>query len=245
MDSAAQFGQGPLIELCGLSLAFGQRQLLADANARFGAGQLVALLGRNGSGKSTLLRAMAGLNRHYTGSILAGGNDLRRLHAAEQARMMSFVGTGRARVERFTCYDLVALGRAPYTNWIGSLGDSDRRAVDSALEAVGMRDYARRQLDSLSDGECQRVMIARALAQDTPMILLDEPTSFLDIPNRYGLVRLLASLAHERGKCVIYSTHELDIALELSDCIMLIDPPRLLCGEPAAMRPAISRAFGL
>jgi len=245
MDSASQFGKGSLIELCGLSLAFGQRQLLADANACFGAGQLVALLGRNGSGKSTLLRAMAGLNRHYTGRILADGINLQRLHAAEQARLMSFVGTGRARVERFTCYDLVALGRAPYTNWIGSLGDSDRRAVDSALDAVGMQDYARRQLDSLSDGECQRVMIARALAQDTPMILLDEPTSFLDIPNRYGLVRLLALLAHERGKCVIYSTHELDIALELSDSIMLIDPPCLLCGAPADMRPAISSAFGL
>lgn len=245
MDSASQFGKGSLIELCGLSLAFGQRQLLADANACFGAGQLVALLGRNGSGKSTLLRAMAGLNRHYTGRILADGINLQRLHAAEQARLMSFVGTGRARVERFTCYDLVALGRAPYTNWIGSLSDSDRRAVDSALDAVGMQDYARRQLDSLSDGECQRVMIARALAQDTPMILLDEPTSFLDIPNRYGLVRLLAWLAHERGKCVIYSTHELDIALELSDSIMLIDPPCLLCGAPADMRPAISSAFGL
>ncbi len=205
----------------------------------------MALLGRNGSGKSTLLRAMAGLNRHYTGRILADGINLQRLHAAEQARLMSFVGTGRARVERFTCYDLVALGRAPYTNWIGSLSDSDRRAVDSALDAVGMQDYARRQLDSLSDGECQRVMIARALAQDTPMILLDEPTSFLDIPNRYGLVRLLASLAHERGKCVIYSTHELDIALELSDSIMLIDPPCLRCGAPADMGPAISSAFGL
>lgn len=226
-------------------MAFGSRILLENAGASFGAGQLVALLGRNGSGKSTLLRAMAGLGRQYGGRIMVGGDELHELHAADLARRLSFVGTGRARVERFTCYDLVALGRAPYTNWIGSLAAADRRAVDSALASVGMQDYAGRQLDSLSDGECQRVMIARALAQDTPLILLDEPTSFLDIPNRYALVRLLASLAHDNGKCIIYSTHELEIALELSDRISLIDPPRLLSGAPCGMRTAIQSAFGL
>lgn len=245
MDSASQHCESPLIRLSGLSLGFGGHRLLSDADASIMPGQLVALLGRNGSGKSTLLRAMAGLNRNYSGNITVGGLEQRTLGAAARARLMSFVGTGRARVGHFTCYDLVALGRSPYTNWIGSLTDNDRRAVHQALEAVGMADYAHRQLDSLSDGECQRVMIARALAQDTPLILLDEPTSFLDIPNRYGLVRLLASLAHGQGKCIIYSTHELDIALELSDSIILIDPPRLVCGLPGAIRNEITKTFGL
>lgn len=233
------------MELRSLSLAFGHRQLLRYADAQLMPGQLVALLGRNGSGKSTLLRAMAGLNRHYGGLITVDGHEQQSLNAVSRARLMSFVGTGRARVGHFTCYDLVALGRAPYTNWIGSLTDSDRHAIDAALQAVEMTGYADRQLDSLSDGESQRVMIARALAQDTPLILLDEPTSFLDIPNRYGLVRLLASLSHSQGKCIIYSTHELDIALGLSDRVMLIDPPTLVCGTPSEIRPAISRAFGL
>ncbi|MDE6331270.1 MAG: ABC transporter ATP-binding protein [Muribaculaceae bacterium] len=244
MDSAAQFGQGPLIEVKGLTLAYGKRELVHDACAEFRAGHLIALIGRNGSGKSTLLRAMAGLKNDYKGRIEVSGNNLHRIHAAGLSRLIAFVGTGRARVERFTCYDLVALGRAPYTNWIGSLGDSDRAAVEAALEAVGMTAYAGRMLDSLSDGECQRVMIARALAQDTPVILLDEPTSFLDLPNRYELVSLLASLAHERKKCIIYSTHELDIALEHSDRIGLINPPELITGTPDELRADIRRAFG-
>lgn len=245
MDSNAQLGQGPLISLTGLSLGYSGRVLLSDVDAMFDRGQLVALLGRNGSGKSTLLRTLAGLKRDYSGEILVDGIPLRSMHAARQARLMAFVSTGRARVERFTCYDLVALGRAPYTNWIGSLTAADRRAVDAALAATGMAEYADRQLDSLSDGECQRAMIARALAQDTPLILLDEPTSFLDLPNRYELVRLLSRLAHERRRLIIYSTHELDIALDLSDRIALIDPPRLLTGQPEQLRPDIRRAFGL
>lgn len=125
------------------------------------------------------------------------------------------------------------MGRAPYTDWIGRLSDADRRAVEAALAAVGMSDYASRTMDTMSDGECQRVMIARALAQDTPVILLDEPTSFLDLPGRYELAGLLSGIAREGGKTVVYSTHELDIARERCDAIALVDPP-LLVMRPSA-----------
>ena len=120
----------------------------------------------------------------------------------------------------------VALGRPPYTNWIGRVQEQDKAIVERSLELVGMAAFAGKTMDRMSDGECQRVMIARALAQDTPIILLDEPTSFLDLPNRYELCTLLRRLAHDHRKCILFSTHELDIALSLCDSIALIDPPR-------------------
>lgn len=138
------------------------------------------------------------------------------------ARRLAFVNTERTRIPNLRCRDVVAMGRAPYTNWIGRLSENDALAVDDALRAINMQDYADRTMDRMSDGECQRIMIARALAQDTPNILLDEPTSFLDLPNRYRLVELLGELAHSRNKCIIFSTHELDIALRRTDRIALL-----------------------
>ena len=121
----------------------------------------------------------------------------------------------------------MALGRAPYTNWIGRMQEADRAVVERSLELVGMSGFARKTMDRMSDGECQRVMIARVLAQDTPVILLDEPTAFLDLPNRYTLATLLRRLAREERKCILFSTHDLDIALSLCDSVALIDTPSL------------------
>lgn len=239
--------KSPMIELSGLSIGHGRGLLLEDASAGFGAGQLVALVGRNGAGKSTLLRAIAGLNRRYSGQIRLCGRDIRQLDAASAARMLAFVGTERNRIGALRCRDIVAIGRAPYTNWLGHMQEADRRAVDEALQAVGMMDYAERTTDRMSDGECQRIMIARALAQATPVMLLDEPTSFLDLPGRYELCGLLSALAHEHGKCILYSTHDLEIALRTADVIALIDRPHLLCMPPAAMTASgeLQRVFGL
>ena len=234
-----------MIELKNFGIGYGRRVLLSGVNAAFVPGTLVALLGRNGTGKSTLLRAIAGLGPHTSGTVEAGGKDLSGLDAAAIARTLAFVSTERVRVPSLRCSDIVAMGRAPYTNWIGSMTDADRDAVADALAAVGMAAFAGRTMDTMSDGECQRIMIARALAQDTPVILLDEPTSFLDLPNRYELCLLLRRLAHQRGKCVIFSTHELDIALSLADAIALIEPPRLHCLPVGEMRASglIARTF--
>lgn len=216
-----------MIELKELTVGYGQRTLLEKVSARIASGQLVALLGRNGTGKSTLLRAMMGLEKPQTGEIRLQGENVTSLKPEKLARNISFVTTDKVRVANLRSEDVVALGRAPYTNWIGQLQPEDKARVDEAIRLVGMSGYTEKTMDQMSDGECQRIMIARALAQDTPVILLDEPTAFLDLPNRYELCLLLKKLAQEEGKCILFSTHDLDIALSLCDSIMLIDNPQL------------------
>ncbi len=217
-----------MITLENITLGYGRRILLERVSARFEAGQLTALIGRNGTGKSTLLRAMAGLERPLGGEISICGEPIGSMPSDRLARRTAFVTTDKVRVANMRCEDLVALGRAPYTNWIGRLQDVDRRIVARSLSLVGMESFAGKCMDTLSDGECQRVMIARALAQQTPVILLDEPTAFLDMPNRYELCELLRRLAHDEGKTVLFSTHELDIATNCCDTIALIDTPQLI-----------------
>ena len=217
-----------MIKLNDITLSFGSRKLIEHASAHFECGRMTALLGRNGTGKSTLLRAIASLGEVQGGAIEIGGRELSELSNADLARMIAFVNTERVSVEAMTAYDLVAVGRSPYTDWSGRLRSSDHEVIERSIRIAGVEHLADRYVDTLSDGECQRVMIAKALAQDTPAILLDEPTSYLDMPNRYELCTLLGRLAHDEGKCVLFSTHELDIALTLSDNIALVDTPQLL-----------------
>ena len=234
-----------MLQLKDLTLGYEQRTLLEKVSAHITGGQLVALLGRNGTGKSTLLRAVMGLEKPQNGEIILHGNNIASLKPEELARNISFVTTDKVRIANLRCRDVVALGRAPYTNWLGQLQGEDKEKVDNAMHLVGMDSYAEKTMDKMSDGECQRIMIARALAQDTPVILLDEPTAFLDLPNRYELCSLLARLAHDEGKCIFFSTHELDIALSLADSIALIDPPQLVCLPTDEMRRSgcIERLF--
>ena len=216
-----------MIRFQSLSLGYGSRILIDNLSATVKRGELTALVGRNGTGKSTLLRAITGLGERKGGDILLGDKSIDSLSTAELATMVAFVTTDKVRIANLRCRDVVALGRAPYTNWIGRMQEQDEEIVMRSMELVGMSDYADKTMDRMSDGECQRIMIARALAQQTPIILLDEPTAFLDMPNRYELCTLLQRLAHEEQKCILFSTHELDIALALCDSIALISPPQL------------------
>ena len=216
-----------MIRFQSLSLGYGSRILIDSLSATVKRGELTALVGRNGTGKSTLLRAITGLGERIGGDILLGDKSIDSLSTAERATMVAFVTTDKVRIANLHCRDVVALGRAPYTNWIGRMQEQDEEIVMRSMELVGMSDYADKTMDRMSDGECQRIMIARALAQQTPIILLDEPTAFLDMPNRYELCTLLQRLAHEEQKCILFSTHELDIALVLCDSIALISPPQL------------------
>ena len=175
-------------------------------------------MGRNGAGKSTLLRALISNN-----NTLIDGTPLGKLSPERMAQMVAIVTTERIRIENLLVEDLVAMGRAPYTNWVGHLQDIDRQIVSEAIEIVGLADFAKRETSSLSDGELQRAMIARAIAQQTPVILLDEPTAFLDIPTRFEVCRLLADLAHKEGKCILFSTHDLDSAMPVCDSMAIID----------------------
>ena len=217
-----------MIELRHISLGFDSRRLVTDASTRFECGKITALLGRNGTGKSTLLRTIAALQRPIEGEVFVGGDNIAELGSQQLSRRLSFVNTERVDVEALRVFDVVAIGRSPYTDWMGRLGAEDEAMVRRSIALAGIDHLADRFVDTLSDGECQRVMIARALAQDTPAILLDEPTSFLDLPNRYELCRLLRELAHCQNKCIIFSTHELDIALSLADSIALVDTPQLV-----------------
>jgi iron complex transport system ATP-binding protein len=210
------------------------------------AGEIVCLLGANGVGKSTLLRTLAATQPPLAGSVTIAGANVHRLHPRELARHLALVLTDRVAVGSMTAYSLVALGRHPYTDWAGRLGASDHVAVKQAMTTVGARHLAGRQVDELSDGERQKVMIARALAQETPLLILDEITAFLDLPRRIEIMALLHDLAHLERKAVLVSTHDLDLALRTADWIWLMSGDgRLDIGTPeeVAMNGALARAF--
>lgn len=222
-----------MITLRNITLAYGDRTLVENGSAEFAAGELTALVGRNGAGKSTLLRAVTAIEPPKSGEVLLDGTNAAAMPPETIARTISFVGTEKVRIANLRCEDIVAIGRAPYTNWIGRMQAVDRRIVADALQAVGMEAFAERSIDTLSDGECQRIMIARALAQQTPTIVLDEPSAFLDIPTRFEICRLLQRLAHEEGKCILFSTHDLDAAMPVCDSVAVISD-RTITKLPAA-----------
>lgn len=222
-----------MITLRNITLAYGDRTLVENGSAEFAAGELTALVGRNGAGKSTLLRAVTAIEPPKSGEVLLDGTNAAAMPPETIARTISFVGTEKVRIANLRCEDIVAIGRAPYTNWIGRMQEVDRRIVADALQAVGMEAFAARSIDTLSDGECQRIMIARALAQQTPTIVLDEPSAFLDIPTRFEICRLLQRLAHDEGKCILFSTHDLDAAMPVCDSVAVISE-RTITKLPAA-----------
>ena len=195
-------------------------------------GEMVALLGGNGVGKSTLLRTLAGFQLPLSGELWIHNKPAAEYRADELAREMSFVSTEVVRVAHLTVRELVGLGRYPYTNWFGELNEKDREIISKAIRDVGLSGYEDRQVSRISDGERQRAMIARALAQDTRILVLDEPTAFLDISNKYEIVRILHQLVKEQGKCIIFSTHDLHTALSMADRIWLMLDGEVVEGIP-------------
>ncbi len=186
------------------------------------AGELVCLIGPNGAGKSTLMRTLAGMQPALGGVIRLIGDDLKTLQPRELARRLSIVLTERVDVGMLSAYTLVALGRYPYTGWMGDLKPEDEAVVQQAIVAVGAADLIERHVGELSDGERQKIMIARALAQEPAVMLLDEPTAYLDLPRRAELMTMLRRLARESGRVILLSTHDLDLALRNADRIWLL-----------------------
>jgi iron complex transport system ATP-binding protein len=189
---------------------------------RLRAGELVCLIGPNGSGKSTLLRTLAGLQKPLDGTTLIDGKEITRLKQHEKAFMLALVLTERVDIENTTVYNLVSLGRHPHSNWWGNITSNEDAIIREAIEMVHLDQKTDQNINELSDGERQRAMIAKALAQDTPIIMLDEPTAHLDLPNRVEIMLLLHKLAHKTQKAILLSTHELDLALQAADRIWLI-----------------------
>ncbi len=225
-----------LLSIDRLTIGHRGHALLSDATCALEAGQMAALIGLNGSGKSTLLRALAGLHPLMQGRVLLEGKDLGGHARRDRAQRLSFVLSGRPRIGLMDVRALVAMGRQPWTGAFGGLGASDQRQVEEALERTGLKPLADRQFDSLSDGEAQKAMIALAIAQDTPVILLDEPTAHLDVLNRVEVLRLLRGIARDQQRCVLLSTHDLSTALDLCDRVLLLHQGALWCGSPHEAR---------
>lgn len=195
------------------------------------AGQLICLLGPNGCGKSTLLRTLAGMQPALAGQIILNRKPLASFSPMQRATQLAVVLT-EAPDANLTAYDLVATGRYPYTGWLGRSSDEDRHAVTEALRRTGTLDFVHRPISTLSDGERQKVVVARAVAQSTPLLILDEPTAHLDVPNRVAVLQLLHRLAHEHKKTVLLSTHALDLALLVADQLWLMYEGKLQSGVP-------------
>jgi len=205
--------------------------LLENLNLTVGKGDLIGIIGRNGSGKSTLIRSIVRLLHILSGEIRINSENLDDIHPNEFAQLLAYVSSGIEFSESMTVRELVSLGRFPYTNWIGRLSTEDKDLIDDSLFKVGINQLSERKLSEISDGERQKAMIARTLAQNTSIIVLDEPTAFLDIPSKYDIISLLHELT-KKGKTVIYSTHDLNIALRFSDKIWLIDKNSIKDGSP-------------
>ena len=195
-------------------------------------GKLIALIGANGIGKSTLLRTITGIQKTISGIVLLNGINIHDLEALTLAQNLSVVLTEKLPPSNLTVFELIALGRQPYTNWIGKLTDEDIAKVNEAMELTQISHLATKKHFEISDGQLQKVLIARALAQDTPLIILDEPTTHLDLLHKVSLFKLLKKLTKETDKCILFSTHDIDMAIQLSDDMIIMTPETVVQDEP-------------
>jgi len=245
----------PILETRALSIGYplrgGVRRIVhSGLDLQLYAGGITCLLGRNGAGKSTLLRTLCGLQPPLAGEVRLAGRPLRDISAASLSTQVGVVLTDRGFPGGITVYELVSLGRYPHTGFFGTLRIADHTAIREALDVVGIGAKADRLLSELSDGERQKAYIAKALAQECPVILLDEPTAFLDVPSRLETWRTLRDLARSRQMAVLLSTHDLDGALRMAERLWLLpeeDSAAALCGEPDALvaNGTLERFFGV
>jgi iron complex transport system ATP-binding protein len=233
------------LKLQQLSIGYPHKVIAQHISAQLSEASLTALVGVNGAGKSTLLRTLTGEQKALEGALTLHGKALNDYSRGERARQIAVVLTQRVEASQMLAEEVVALGRLPYTNLMGSLKPADLEVVNHAIRVTGITHLRQRRIGSLSDGERQRVMLAKALAQETPFILMDEPTAFLDYPSRTETFMLLRKLAHEERKSILLSTHDLDLALKCCDQIWLLDKGTLTIGTPQdfSQNKALDRAF--
>ncbi len=223
------------IEHLNIGYSFSKRKnnvIHSNINLSSFAGELTVLIGENGVGKSTLLRTICNLQKSIEGNISIFNKDINQYSHNNLAKKISFVSTEAINVGYMKVFDFIALGRFPYTNWLGKLTDEDLMSVNEVLALVRMETFAQKYLNEISDGERQRVMIARTLAQDTDIIILDEPTAFLDMPNKYEIIHLLNHLTKTRNKTIIFSSHDINIAMSECDKMWLMLDNEIIEGSP-------------
>jgi iron complex transport system ATP-binding protein len=195
-------------------------------------GKLIALIGANGIGKSTLLRTITGIQKPLSGIVSLNEKNIHELNPLTLAQNLSVVLTEKLPPSNLTVWELIALGRQPYTNWIGKLTDTDIAKVNEAIALTQIEHLVSKRHFEISDGQLQIVLIARALAQDTPLIILDEPTTHLDLLHKVVLFKLLKKLTQETGKCILFSTHDIDMAIQLSDEMIIMTPETVIQDQP-------------
>ncbi|MFD1095717.1 ABC transporter ATP-binding protein [Salegentibacter chungangensis] len=195
-------------------------------------GELVAVIGINGVGKSTLLRTLSGVQEPLRGKVLIRNTEIRKIEPLEKASLISLVLTGQPISKNLSVFELVALGRQPYTNWIGTLSKNDLRKIKKSLEIVDIDNLKDKKCYELSDGQMQKVLIARAIAQDTPLVILDEPTTHLDLYHKAYVLKLLKKLTRKTKKAILFASHEINLAIQLCDRIILMQEDKVLTGTP-------------
>ena len=212
-----------------------QNPIASDIDLSLKEGKLIALIGANGIGKSTLLRTIAGIQKPISGNVWLNGKPISEYSTREAAQNLSVVLTEKLPPSNLTVFELVALGRQPYTNWVGKLTPGDIAKVNQAMESTQISHLAAKKHFEISDGQLQKVLIARAITQDTPLIVLDEPTTHLDLLHKVTLFKLLKKLASEMQKCIIFSTHDLDLAIELGDEIIVMTGKNVVQNIPSRL----------
>ncbi len=225
-----------LITTTDLSIGYSSKKqqhcIAQNLNLKLTEGQLVALVGANGIGKSTLLRTLTGIQKPLHGSVYMNQKNILDLDSLEWAQQMSLVLTEKLPPSNLTVYELIALGRQPYTNWMGKLAPKDIEVIDRAIALTQIEHLVDKKHFEISDGQLQIVLIARALAQDTPLIILDEPTTHLDLLHKVSVFKLLKTLSKETNKCILFSTHDIDLAIQLSDEMIVMTEGQVVQDQP-------------
>ncbi|WP_317168316.1 ABC transporter ATP-binding protein [Pelagihabitans pacificus] len=223
------------LEVTDLSIGYASNEIANAINFSLSAGELTAIVGVNGIGKSTLLRTIGNVQPKLSGNIDLEGTPLEALHSKALASKISVVLTEPIASKNMTVVELVALGRQPYTNWIGSLSPKDKAKITDSLNRLELRHLKNKKCYELSDGQLQRVLIARALAQDTTIMLLDEPTTHLDLYHKVQILKLLKSIAHETNKTILFTSHEIEMCIQLCDTMLLLDGANNPFGQPCEL----------
>ena len=228
-----------MLEVQSLTVGYANYEVLRDVSISIDSGEILAVVGPNGVGKSTLIRAVSGINLIRSGRVLVDGQDVTRLSAQLRARFMAVVPQARELPAAFTVYQTVLLGRTPYLSWLGKAGMRDHAVVSLSLKRTDLAGMAERRIGELSGGEQQRVLLARALAQDTPILLLDEPTTHLDLQHQSNLLNLVRLLVQEKNLCVLMVLHDLNLAGLYADRVALMANGGVFAmGEPAKVLTA-------
>lgn len=221
-----------MLRLQQLTTGYGKTVVSSQLSCTLPTASLTVLMGTNGAGKSTLLRTLAGFIRPISGSVCCGENNITHLTPRELAKTLSVVLTFRPTADALTVQQVVEMGRMPYAQFFAKSTPADAQAIERAMQLTQTQDLAHRFVNTLSDGERQRVFIAKALAQNTPIILLDEPTAFLDFPAKVHTMKLLSELAHAEGKSILLSTHDVELALRFADTLWLLSADGIVSGSP-------------